>query len=122
MNTPAVVTGRAPSELSPMPIEPGWILEGSPVARGRILAQSADRLVSSGFWSCTPGKFRWVFSWDEFVQLLEGHVVIREEGGAVHELRPGDVAHFPRGLSTEWHVVTPVRKFFVLRTPEPLRL
>ena len=105
-----------------MPIDPAWIEEWTPAARGTVLTQSKDRLVSSGFWSCTAGKFRWVFSLDEFVHILEGEVTIREEGGATHTLKAGDVAHFPRGLTTHWHVPKYVKKFFTLRTPEPFNL
>jgi len=84
--------------------------------------QSSDKLLSSGFWSCTAGKFQRVFEWDEFVQILEGEVTIREEGGATHTLQAGDIAHFPRGLTTHWHVPKFVRKFFTLRTSEPFHL
>ena len=109
-------------ELPDMPIEPGWVLEGRPAAQGKVLLQSADKLISSGLWSCTAGRFRWVFSWDEFVHVLEGEVTIREEGGKSYTLKAGDCAHFPRGLKTEWHVPSFVRKFFTLRTPEPLNV
>ncbi len=109
-------------ELPDMPIEPSWILEGTPEARGTILVQSADKLISSGLWSCTTGKFRWEFGWDEFVQVLEGEVFISEQGGDTHHLQPGDIAHFPIGLKTEWHVPTFVKKVFTLRTPEPFEL
>ena len=54
--------------------------------------------------------------------ILEGEVTIREEGGATHTLKAGDVAHFPRGLTTHWHVPKSVKKFFTLRTPEPFNL
>jgi uncharacterized cupin superfamily protein len=109
-------------ELPDMPIEPSWILDGRPTAKGAVLMQSADKLVSSGLWSCTAGRFRWEFSWDEFVHVLEGEVTIKEYGGATHTLRAGDFAHFPRGLKTEWHVPNYVRKVFTLRTPEPFVL
>jgi len=122
MTQPLIPTASAPLELPPMPIDPAWIQEGTPTARGTVLTQSKDKLLSSGFWSCTAGKFKWVFSWDEFVYVLEGEVTIREEGGATHTLRAGDVAHFPRGLTTHWHVPKFVRKFFTLRTPEPFNL
>jgi uncharacterized cupin superfamily protein len=108
--------------LPDMPIEPAWVLEGRPSARGTVLLQSADKLVSSGLWSCTAGRFRWIFSWDEFIHVLEGEVIIQEEGGKSHTLKVGDFAHFPLGLKTEWHVPSFVRKFFTLRTPEPLNL
>lgn len=109
-------------ELPDMPIEPAWVLEGTPAARGKVLLQSADKLVSSGLWTCTAGRFRWTFTWDEFIHVLEGEVTIQEEGGKKHTLKAGDFAHFPRGLKTEWHVPNQVRKFFTLRTPEPLNL
>lgn len=122
MTQPLIPTAHAPLELSPMPIDPAWIQEGTPTARGTILMQSNDKLLSSGFWSCTAGKFQWVFAWDEFVQILEGEVTIREEGSATHTLQAGDIAHFPRGLTTHWHVPKFVRKFFTLRTSEPFHL
>jgi uncharacterized cupin superfamily protein len=86
------------------------------------LVQSSDKLLSSGLWSCTTGKFRWEFGWDEFVHILEGRVTITEEGGTVHELGPGDTAHFPLGLVSHWHVHEDVRKAFTIRTPEPFVL
>jgi len=122
MTQPLIPTAHAPLVLPPMPIDPAWIQEGTPAACGTILIQSQDRLLSSGFWSCTAGSFKWIFAWDEFVQILEGEVTIREEGGASHTLRAGDIGHFPCGLTTHWHVPTFVRKFFTLRTPEPFRL
>ena len=108
--------------LPPMPIEPSWIKKGNPVARGTILLQSADQRVSSGLWSCEPGEFEWTFSWDEFTHLLEGEVTIAEAGGESYTMRPGDMAHFPIGLKTHWQVKKTVRKFFVIRTPEPLKI
>ncbi len=109
-------------DLPDMPIQPEWILDGTPEARGTVLIQSADKLVSHGLWSCTAGRFNWTFSWDEFVYILEGEVTIREEGGATHTLGAGDSAHFPIGLKTEWSVPRFVKKVFTLRTPEPFEL
>ncbi len=109
--------------LPDMPIEPSWIQEGDPVARGTVITQSDDKKVSSGLWSCQPGKFEWTFGWDEFVHVLEGEVKITEDGtDNATTLRPGDMAHFPLGMKTHWHVKQPLKKFFVVRTPEPLVL
>ena len=109
--------------LPDMPIEPSWIKEGNPIARGTVLTQSADKCVSSGLWSCEPGQFEWTFGWDEFVHLLEGEVDITEDGtDHTLTLRPGDMAHFPLGVKTHWHVKQAVRKFFVIRTPDPFEL
>ena len=70
--------GAVTGELSDMPIEPSWIEDGDPVARGDVLVQSSDKLLSSGLWSCTTGKFRWEFGWDEFVHILEGRVTPKQ--------------------------------------------
>jgi len=115
----AAVAGQLPDML----IEPSWIKEGNPVARGTVLTQSDDKRVSSGLWSCEPGKFEWTFGWDEFVHLLEGEVDITEDGTEnTVTLGPGDMAHFPLGMKTHWQVRKAVRKFFEIRTPEPFEL
>jgi hypothetical protein len=123
MTTLAIQTAKACNEdLPDMPIEPSWITAGSPQARGTVLVQSADKLVSSGLWSCTAGEFQWEFGWDEFVHVLEGEAIITEEGGESYTLRPGDTAHFPLGLKTQWHVPEFVKKAFTIRTSEPFEV
>jgi uncharacterized cupin superfamily protein len=118
---PGILTTPLPlGELSSMPIDPDWIIEGTPTASGTILMQTEDKKMSYGVWECTAGQFQWIFSWDEFVHIQEGEVTIREEGGRTLTLRRGDLAHFPLGLKTYWHVPHYVRKVFTLRTPEPL--
>ncbi|MCH2211837.1 MAG: cupin domain-containing protein [Fuerstiella sp.] len=110
-------------ELPDMPIPPSLIVEGNPVARGAVLTQSEDRKISSGIWSCEPGKFEWTYDWDEFIHVLEGEVEITaDETERIILLRSGDTAHFPLGMKAQWHVKKRVRKFFVIRTPEPFAL
>ncbi len=119
----AMVTAAEPrGELPDMPIDAAQITAGNPVARGAVLNQSADKRLSSGLWTCEPGEFDWVYTWDEFVYILEGEVTITEEGGRSWTVGPGDMAHFPLGLKAHWEVRQKVRKFFVLKTPEPLEL
>ena len=121
IDTLSIVLAKAPAgELPDMPIEADMITAGNPVARGAILTQSEDRKVSSGLWTCEPGEFDWNFTWDEFVYVLEGEVTITEEGGKSYTLGPNDMVRFPLGLKTHWKVTRSVRKFFVVRTPEPL--
>jgi len=109
--------------LPDMPIDPSWIKEGDPIARGTVLNQCEDKRVSSGIWSCEPGKFEWTFAWDEFVHVLAGEADITEDGTRnTVTLRAGDMVHFPLGMKAHWHVKQPFRKFFVIRTPEPFEL
>ena len=111
-----------PTELPTMPIPPDDIIAGNPSAHGLVLSQSEDRLVSSGCWTCEPGEFSWEFAWDEFAQVLEGEATITEEDGSSHTLKAGQAVSFPRGLKTRWQVTKTIKKFFVVRTREPLVL
>lgn len=115
-------TAAMPDHLPDMPIDPDWVREGDPTAHGTIVTQSADKRVSSGYWQCSEGKFEWTFGWDEFAHVFEGSVAIEEDGGDSYTLGSGDTVHFPAGLKTHWHVMEPVRKYFVIRTTDPLEL
>jgi uncharacterized protein len=112
----------AGSNLSPSPIYPGWVLEGNPVARNKLVSESADGTASSFIWDCTAGRFNWFYEADETIYVIEGGVVVKELGGAARRLSAGDTILFPAGSRTEWHVEEYVRKFALIRTalPRPL--
>ena len=82
LHAPAPPRRRLPS----MPIPPAWIKDGEAEACGTILTQSPDGRVSSGYWSCTTGKFDWTFTWDEFAHILEGQVTIKQDKGKTCKL------------------------------------
>ncbi|WP_395740697.1 cupin domain-containing protein [Prosthecobacter sp.] len=105
-------------DLHPSPINPDWILEGTPVANATTLAIAPDHTLSCAVWECHAGSFKWIFGLDEIVQILEGEVVIEEQnaGRKVHVLRAGDTAFFPDGLTTHWTVKHYVKKFAIHRT------
>jgi uncharacterized cupin superfamily protein len=108
--------------LTDFPLAKEQVLEGNPVAKIWVSAQSADLKVTQGVWDCTAGKLIWNFTWDEFIMVLEGEVIIETEGSPRLTLRKGDFAHFPLGPRTKWHVPNYIKTTFVLRTPEPLKL
>jgi uncharacterized cupin superfamily protein len=105
--------------LGPAPITAAWILEGTPTARNKFLAQSADNTASTYVWDCTAGKFNWFYDIDETICLVEGSVIIRDHRGATRKLVAGDTAFFPAGSSAEWTVEEYVRKIAFLRQPLP---
>ena len=109
-------------EMSDFVIPREQILEGNPVAKIWISAQTADKTVTQGVWQCTGGRFTWEHEGDDFVMLLEGETVVTEEGGDVHTLRAGDFGFFPKGMKTTWQVDQFLKKTFTLRTTEPLEL
>jgi uncharacterized cupin superfamily protein len=106
------------TDLRPLPIDPGWIRAGAPIARSITLSRSPDALLTAGLWDCTAGTYTWIFRRDEIVHILEGEVRVHE-GTTTRVLVPGSVAYFPRGLETVWEVPIYVKKAFVLRAPPP---
>jgi uncharacterized protein len=97
-------------EMEPSPIEPSWIIAGTPVARSSIHSRSTDDQATTVIWDCTAGAFNWHFGWDETVVILEGEVQVTGEDGTMRLLKVGDIAYFPAGSSAIWRIDDYVRK------------
>lgn len=108
---PVVVRSvAADDDLAPAPIDPSWIIEGTPVARSRRLALPDEGTVGATLWECTAGRFDWHYNSDEFVEILAGEVEVTPPGGSPTTLRKGDVVWFPGGQVVRWHVPEYVKK------------
>ena len=57
MSRALIETGNLAVTLTPRPIEPSWIIEGTPDAQWFVLSKSADGLASTMIWECSEGKF-----------------------------------------------------------------
>ncbi|MGD9478785.1 cupin domain-containing protein [Shinella sp. G-2] len=101
------------------PIEPSWIVSGSPIARAADHVRSADDSSYSAIWDCTSGTFRWYFHWDETVVILEGEVHITDEDGSSRTLRAGDMGYFAARTWATWRIDNYVRKAAFIRRPFP---
>jgi uncharacterized cupin superfamily protein len=108
--------------LDPAPIEAAWIIEGTPQARARELVRSADGTTVVVAWSCTAGRFNWHYRVDEMVHVISGEAFVTDENGAERRLGPGDMAFFPVGSRSLWHVPVAVRKLAVCRHALPMPL
>jgi uncharacterized protein len=104
-------------KLGLSPINSAWILEGNPVARGKLLSTSTDGVASTFIWDCTAGRFNWHYDLDETVYLLEGSVVIKDSKGVSRQLSAGDSFLFRAGTQFEWTVESYVRKVAFCRVP-----
>ena len=119
MVDPAIQFGSEHVALTDCPIEPAWILEGTPMARRHVLSNSADGSSGMIFWDCTAGHFHWHYPFDESVYFLEGAVTIKDQAGIWRSLESGDTAFFPAGSSAEWRVDRYIRKVAFCRVPMP---
>jgi uncharacterized cupin superfamily protein len=118
--SPSLITGAVGTlAFEPAPIEPSWILTGSPVARIARHSTARDEAANTAIWDCTAGEFRWYFGWDETVYILEGQVQVTSADGAVKVLKPGDIAYFKGGTWATWKIDTHLRKIAFCRRPMP---
>lgn len=118
-STSVVAKAAFGMEMKPAPIEPSWILEGTPVARLAEHSRSPDDAAVTAVWECTAGAFRWYFGWDETVVITEGEVHVTAEDGSTRTLRTGDIAYFTGGTWATWRVDSYVKKIAFVRKPFP---
>jgi uncharacterized protein len=116
----SVRSAQDQGEWAPQPIEPTWILDGTPIARVQFLSESADGTASTWFWDCTAGRFHWFYKFDETLHILEGGFDLKDlVSGAARRVTVGDVVYFPQGARAEWTVEHYVRKLAFCRTALP---
>jgi uncharacterized protein len=119
VSKPIVFATPADSELVADPIPPHWIIDGRPQARSRRLAQSADGTAAAMAWSCSAGRFYWHYAVDETLHIISGEVIVTDERGQARRLGPGDMAFFPAGSRSIWHVPVEVKKLAFCRHAMP---
>ena len=112
------VTRENPYGLSPDPIPPEWIREGTPTARRKLLVGSSDHLASTHMWDCTAGRFDWHYEGDdEVIYVVEGSIVVEDTAGVRRRLEAGDTFLFPAGSTFHWTVPHYIRKIAFMRAP-----
>ncbi|MBW8282860.1 MAG: cupin domain-containing protein [Rhizobium sp.] len=116
---PVVAAHSGHLALKAAPINPEWILRGTPLARVGDHSTSTDEASSTAVWDCTAGEFRWYFGWDETVVIQEGEVHVTAEDGSERLLKVGDIAYFRGGTWATWRVDDYVRKIAFVRRPFP---
>ncbi|MBW8320821.1 MAG: cupin domain-containing protein [Arenimonas sp.] len=116
---PVVAAHSGHLALKAAPINPEWILRGTPLARVGDHSTSTDKASSTAVWDCTAGEFRWYFGWDETVVIQEGEVHVTAEDGSERLLKVGDIAYFRGGTWATWRVDDYVRKIAFVRRPFP---
>jgi len=90
------------------------IVSGNPAQKAYNHFSSADGRFHSGIWECGVGKWRVVFTENEFCHLLSGVIIVTGEDGAVRAFRAGDAFVSPAGFTGWWDVVEPARKYYAI--------
>ena len=88
------------------------ILEGSPLASGRLDLGAGDGVHRMGVWACTRGAFSCIERGDELQTILEGRVRIVRDDGTRSEFGPGDSFFTRKGERLVWDVLEDVKKVF----------
>jgi uncharacterized protein len=120
MSRALIETTNLVVDLTPRPIDPSWIIEGTPEAKWNVLSKSADGLASTMVWECSEGKFNWFYDFDETILILEGSIVVESDTMAPTRYGPGDVLFFRDGAHARWHVEGRVKKLAFCRKTQPV--
>jgi uncharacterized protein len=114
-----VIVSPKDAELAPAPINPDWIIDGTPQATSVRLTRSTDGTCSVIAWRCTAGRFHWHYAVDETLYITGGEVHVTDEKGEVRRLVAGDLAYFPAGSHSIWYVPDVVTKVAFCRHNMP---
>ncbi len=63
-------------------------------------------------WTREISRFPWTYDETETCYFLEGDVIVTPEGGEPVQMGKGDLVTFPKGMSCEWDIRSPVRKHY----------
>jgi uncharacterized protein len=116
---PVVIAATGEAELVPVPIPAHWIIEGTPQVRSRGLTTTPDGAAAAIVRACSAGRFHWHYSVDEFLHIMSGEVFVTDEKGNSRRLGPGDMAFFPAGGHSIWHVPHEVKKLAICKQHAP---
>jgi hypothetical protein len=63
-------------------------------------------------WEKEISEFDWYYSEKESCYFIEGEVEVTDSNGNKYKIKKGDYVEFPKGLSCQWKVIKPVKKYY----------
>ena len=96
--------------------QPSAEVLGDPIGvRSSVPFIDEDHGIRSGVWEAQPGLSRWEFTErGEIIHVLEGRMIVTQDGGSPVTLEAGSAAFFPIGWKGTWEIQERIRKFFVV--------
>ena len=93
----------------------GWkVVSGNPTMKTFVQHTTEDGKVMSGTWQATPGTYHATYTDYEFVHLIQGRIIITQDGGTPVAVGPGDAFVVEADFKGTWQIVEPVTKHFVV--------
>ncbi|WP_262691699.1 cupin domain-containing protein [Kordiimonas aestuarii] len=105
----------ASPEIESGPVAAEKLIDGHPQQRTENFYTGKDERFFSGYWSSSVGKWRVNYdSEEEFCHLLEGEVVLTDEGGNSSRFQAGARFTIAEGFTGTWETVADCRKLYVI--------
>ncbi len=90
------------------------ILSGTPVQTVRNLFTDSTGQFFAGTWSSTTGRWKVLYTENEFCHVLAGVIRITDEAGVVSTFGAGASFVVPAGFAGVWEVVEPAIKLYAI--------
>ncbi len=95
----------------------GKLIAGNPAQCVANLFSDPGGQFHCGIWEAEPAHWRVSYSEHEYCHMLEGRILIREDGGAETLVSAGDSFVVPAGFKGTWQVLEKARKVYVIFEP-----
>ena len=100
------------------PVPEKNVLSGKVDAKRELLFEGND--IEVRVFESTPAKVlhKNGFTFDEFVHILSGSLILTDSSGEIHEFTAGDTLVVPTGFSGTWEMLGNYRELIVIK-PKP---
>jgi uncharacterized cupin superfamily protein len=96
-----------------------WQAHPHPAGEIHVLCRGVD--LSAGLWrsvdGITPEYMEWTAPSREVKIVLEGALRVEISDGTTLELKAGDIASFPRGMTAKWYCSSGYKELWILDEP-----
>src|SRR5580658_8795693 len=90
-------------------LPPEKLLQGNPRQTVWMHYTDTSGRFMAGIWHSERGRWKILYTEEEYCQLVEGDSVIADAAGVPITLRAGDELVIPAGFSGTWEVIEPTR-------------
>ncbi len=95
-------------------LPPEKLLQGNPRQTVWVHYTDASGRFTAGIWHSERGRWKILYTEEEYCQILTGVSVITDQAGLAVTVRAGEEFVIPAGFAGTWEVVEPTRKRFVI--------